>query len=279
MMKIGINMLLWTDLVAEEQYTIIDKLQKTGYDGIEVPIFGGETSDYTKIGKHLKDIGMGVTSLTSLSPEENIVNPDKKIQQAGVDKIKWAIDLSCELGSELLCGPFHSSFKVMTDLPPSSDERKRSAENLSVAAEYAGSHGVILAPEALNRFECYMYNTMKDLKELVDTVNHPNLGAMYDTHHGNIEETSQKKAFNTLGSALKHVHISENQRGIPGVGQVHWQEVFSTLKEMNYSGWLTIEAFSRLIPDFANAINVWRSYGSEQEIYEKGYEFIKSNIS
>jgi D-psicose/D-tagatose/L-ribulose 3-epimerase len=270
-MKIGINMLLWTDLVTEEQYTIIDNLQKTGYDGIEVPIFGGETKDYTKIGKHLKDIGMGVTSLTSLSPEENIVNPDKKIQQAGVDKIKWAIDLSNELGSELLCGPFHSSFKVMTDLPPSSDERKRSAENLSLAAEYADQNDVMLAPEALNRFECYMYNTMEDLKKLVDAVDHPNLGAMYDTHHGNIEETSQMEAMQTLGTALKHVHISENQRGIPGVGQVHWQEVFSTLKGMNYSGWLTIEAFSRLIPDFANAINVWRSYGSEEEIYEQGY--------
>ena len=48
---------------------------------------------------------------------------------------------------------------------------------------------------------------------------------------------------------------------------------------MDYTGWLTIEAFSRKIPDFANAINVWRNYGSEKEIYEQGYQFIKSNIS
>lgn len=272
-------MLLWTDMVTEEHYSIIEKLQETGYDGIEVPIFGGEAKDYIKLGQHLNSTGMGVTGLTSLLPEENIVNPDPKIQAAGVEKLKWAVDLTCELGTDILCGPFHSAFKDMTDLPPSSDERKRSAENLHIVADYAKSNSIILAPEALNRFECYMYNTMKDLRSLVDTVDHPNLGAMYDTHHGHIEETSQKDALETIGTALKHVHISENQRGIPGSGQIHWQEVFSTLKEMNYDGWLTIEAFSRRIPDFANAINVWRNYGSEEEIYKQGYQFIKSNIS
>ena len=278
-MKIGINMLLWTDFVTEEHYEIIEKLQKTGYDGIEVPIFAGESKNYTKIGQHLKSIGMGVTGLTSLLPEENIVNPDPKIQQAGVDKLKWAVDLTCELGTDILCGPFHSAFKDMTNLPPSSEEHKRSAENLYIVADYAKSKGIILAPEALNRFECYMYNTMNDLRSLVDTIDHPNLGAMYDTHHGHIEETSQKNALESIGTALKHVHISENQRGIPGSGQVHWQEVFSTLKEMNYKGWLTIEAFSRRVPDFANAINVWRNYGSEKEIYEQGFHFIKSNLN
>ncbi len=278
-MKIGINMLLWTDFVNEAQYSIIDKLKETGYNGIEVPIFVGEKKDYTKIGQHLKSIGMDVTGLTSLLPEENIVNPDLKIQAAGVDKLKWAVDLTCELGTDILCGPFHSAFKDMTDLPPSSDEIKRSAENLHKVAEYAQSNGIVLALEALNRFETYMFNIMKDLKGLIDTVNHPNLGAMYDTHHGHIEEASQQDALQTLGSALKHIHISENQRGIPGTGQIHWQEVFSTLKSMNYTGWLTIEAFSRKIPDFANAINVWRNYGTEEEIYKQGYQFIKSNIS
>jgi len=278
-MKIGINMLLWTDLVTETHYPIIDKLKETGYDGIEIPIFGGETKDYTKIGKHLKDLGMGVTGLTSLAPEENIVNPDKKIQQAGVDKLKWAIDMNGELGTDILCGPFHSAFKDMTDLPPSSDEHKRSAENLRKAAEYAGISNVILAPEALNRFECYMYNTMADLKSLVTAVDHPNLGVMYDTHHVNIEENSQKEALECAAPFLKHVHLSENHRGIPGSGQVNWKEVYATLKEINYDGWVTIEAFSRIVPDFANAINVWRNYATAEEIYEQGYQFIKSNIS
>ncbi|NNE76522.1 MAG: sugar phosphate isomerase/epimerase, partial [Pricia sp.] len=73
-------------------------------------------------------------------------------------------------------------------------------------------------------------------------------------------------------------HISENDRGTPGSGQVNWSDTFRGLKEINYDGWLTIEAFSTIIPEFANAINVWRDYSPADEIYTKGIEFIKSGM-
>jgi D-psicose/D-tagatose/L-ribulose 3-epimerase len=55
---------------------------------------------------------------------------------------------------------------------------------------------------------------------------------------------------------------------------VQWNVVFSTLAEIKYNGWLTIEAFSRNDPDFANSINVWREYSKPWEIAEKGLAFI-----
>jgi D-psicose/D-tagatose/L-ribulose 3-epimerase len=116
---------------------------------------------------------------------------------------------------------------------------------------------------------------MVDLKEIVEAVDHPNVGAIYDTHHANIEENSQKEAIELISPYLKHVHISENNRGTPGSGQVNFDEVFSTLKSVNYDKWLTIEAFSTAIPEFANAINVWRDYSPSDEIYQEGYKFIR----
>jgi D-psicose/D-tagatose/L-ribulose 3-epimerase len=74
------------------------------------------------------------------------------------------------------------------------------------------------------------------------------------------------------------VHISENDRGTPGSGQVHWKDVFETLKTIHYDGWLTIEAFSTIIPEFANAINVWRDYSPAEEIYTQGFQHIKSGM-
>ncbi|MGB7393931.1 MAG: TIM barrel protein, partial [Pricia sp.] len=86
-------------------------------------------------------------------------------------------------------------------------------------------------------------------------------------------------ALRTIAPVLKHVHISENDRGTPGSGQVHWKSVFETLKEIEYDGWLTIEAFSTIIPEFANAINVWRDYSEAEEIYRKGLDFIKRGVA
>ena len=277
-MKIGMNMLVWTAHVTQEHYSIVDVLKETGYDGIELFLGAGDTKLYSALGRHFADMELGVTCVTCLTPETNIASPHKKIREAGLDQLKWAIDMCADLNAEVLCGPYHSTNGFFTGKPASQDERLWSIEVLKKIAEYAVPSGVILAPEALNRFECYLYNTMEDLCSMVEQVGAPNLGGMYDTHHANIEEKSQAGALRKSAPYLKHVHISENDRGTPGSGQVNWREVFSTLKEINYDGWLTIEAFSRMDPDFANAIHVWRNFSSAQEIYEQGLKFIKQGM-
>ncbi|MFY0654844.1 MAG: sugar phosphate isomerase/epimerase [Cyclobacteriaceae bacterium] len=279
MIKIGMNMLLWTNHVTEEHFGIVDKIKTTGYDGIELFLGDGDAKLYSHLGRHFSDIDMGVTCVASLAPEQNISSADASYRAAGLDQLKWSIDMGSELNAEVICGPFHSSFAFFTRQPPTQDERKRSAEVLVKAAEYAGEAGIMLTPEALNRFECYLYNTMADLSTLVEAVDHPSLGAMYDTHHGNIEEKSQAEALKTIAPHLKHIHISENDRGTPGSGQVIWSDVFKTIKEINYEGWLTIESFSTVIPEFANAINVWRDYSPSEEVYTEGLKFIKSQLA
>jgi D-psicose/D-tagatose/L-ribulose 3-epimerase len=268
-------MLLWTNHVTEQHYPLIDKIKQAGFDGIELPLGDGDVNHYSKLGNHLKDIEMGCTAVTSLSEETNIASPDKTVREAGLNQLKWAIDVARAAGAEVICGPFHSAFAYFTRTPPTEDEKKWSIEMLRKAGEYAQQADIQLAPEAINRFECYLVNTMADLKKLIDEVDHPNVGALFDTHHANIEEKSQKEAIELIKPCLKHVHISENNRGTPGTGQVNWDEVFTTLKSIKYDKWLTIEAFSTAIPEFANAINVWRDYSPSDEIYQEGYKFIR----
>ena len=277
-MKIGMNMLLWTNHVTEQHFNIVDTLKETGYDGIELFLGEGDVKHYSKLGNHFSSIDMGVTAVAALAPEENIASPDRKTREAGLDKLKWSIDVGAAANVEVICGPFHSTFAYFTRQPPTLQEKQWSNEMLLKAAEYAQESNIILAPEAVNRFECYLYNTMADLGAMAKEVNHPNLGAMFDTHHANIEEKSQAEAIKTIAPFLKHVHISENDRGTPGSGQVHWEEVFKALKEVKYDGWLTIEAFSTIIPEFANAINVWREYSPSEEIYTKGLKLIKEGM-
>jgi D-psicose/D-tagatose/L-ribulose 3-epimerase len=274
-MKIGMNMLLWTNHVTEQHYPIIDKLKQTGFDGIEIPLGQGDVNHYSKLGKYLSDIVMHCSAVTSLSEDSNIASPDKAIREAGLNQLKWAVDMADAAGAEIICGPFHSAFAYFTRTPPTSDERKWSSEMLHKAGEYAKQANIKLAVEALNRFECYLVNTMADLKKLIKEADHPNVGAIYDTHHANIEEKNQQQAIETIKPYLQHVHISENDRGTPGKGQVSWDDVFNTLKQLGYDGFLTIEAFSTVIPEFANAINVWRDFSPFDEIYQQGYKFIR----
>jgi D-psicose/D-tagatose/L-ribulose 3-epimerase len=273
-MKIGMNMLLWTNHVTEQHYPIIDKLKQTGFDGIELPLGAGDEAYYTKLGNYLSQMDLRCSAVFSLSEETNIASPKKELREAGLNSLKWAIDMAKAAGADVICGPFHSAFAFFTRTPPTADEKKWSAEMLHKAGEYASQADIYLALEALNRFECYLVNTMADLRKLVESADHPYVSAIYDTHHANIEEKSQKDAIEHIQNHLKHVHISENDRGTPGKGQINWDNVFATLKSVSYDGWLTIEAFSTVIPEFANAINVWRDFSAADEIYQEGFKLI-----
>lgn len=276
-MKIGMNLLLWTNHVTEKDLPLIKSLKEIGFDGVEIPLGDGNVKHYSELGRQISDLGLEKTTVTSLLEDTNIASPNPSVRQAGLDRLKWAIDNAQALGAELICGPIHSAFAYFTYAPPTVDEIKWSIEMLTKAGDYAKEANVFLTPEALNRFECYLCNTMAQMKEILDGVGHPFVGAIFDTHHANIEEKSQKTAIETIQSHLRHVHITENDRGTPGKGQINWSEVFTTLKAVGYNHWLTIEAFSTTIPEFANSINVWRNFSPSEEIAREGYQFIKDS--
>ncbi len=277
-MKIGMNLLLWTAHVTEAQYPLLGALKRAGFDGVELPLFEGEAAHYKKVRKELENQGLGATTVTVVNSDTNPIDPSPTVRGKALDRIKWAIDMTHELGGTALAGPYHSAIGVFSGNPPTPQEKAHGVEVLRQAAEHAKQAKVKLTIEYLNRFECYFLTTAAQAAELVDAVNHPSFMCMYDTFHAHIEEKSQAAAIATLGKRFGHVHISENDRGVPGSGQVRWSEAFAALKQSGYDGWLTIEAFGRALPDIAAATKVWRDlFAQPEDVYLQGIEFIKKN--
>ncbi len=276
-MKVGFNMLLWTTHVTEDDFAMLGTLKKVGFDGVEIPIFGGEIAHFKKIGKALKDNGLGCTSVTVIPDEEhNPISADAKHRKGAVDYLKWAIDCSSALGSDILCGPFYQPLGVFTGVGPTEEEKKRAAEVHKKAADAAAAGKVALAVEFLNRFECYFLNTMADAAAYVKRVNHPNFGVLYDTFHANIEEQDPVGAISKHIGAIKHIHISENDRGTPGKGHIDWAGTFKAIRSGGYDKWLVIEAFGRALPDLAAATRVWRDFfPSRESVYTEGVKFVR----
>ena len=279
MNKIGFNTLVWSAVVSDDLFPIIDRLKEIGYDGVECLIGSPDEKAYKRFGDHAHNIGLETTSVFVVGVDENPVNPSAEIRARGLDRIKWGIDRAHDMNAKVMCGPFHSAHGYFTKKPPQDEEYQRCAEVLHAAGEYASQAGITLALEALNRFECYLCNTMEQLQRLIKASDHPNVKAMFYTHHANIEEKKNQTALQTIAPYLAHVHISENDRGTPGDGLVQWNENFSALAEIKFDGWLTIEAFSRNDPDFANAINVWREYSAPWDMATKGLAFIRKQLS
>ena len=275
MNKIGFNVLAWSAEMSVDMLPILDRLKAIGYDGAEFFVGGSPEESFKLVGKHCQNIGLEVTTVTVLSPEENPISPDAKIREKSKEKLSWVLDRAADLNSRVLCGPFHSAFATFASRAPIEDEYNWSAEVLHEIGDYAQKLGILLTPEALNRFECYLCNTMEQLDYLLAKVNHPNVQAMFDTHHANMEEKKMGNAIEFIAPRLGHFHISENDRGTPGSGHVNFDETFAALAKVNYKGWLTIEGFTRNDPAFANSIGVWREFSAPWDMAENGYKLIR----
>ncbi|MBX3584790.1 MAG: sugar phosphate isomerase/epimerase [Rhizobiaceae bacterium] len=280
-MLLGFNMLLWTPFVTEADFATFGELKKAGYDGVELPIFEGTPEHYRKVGKAIRDNGLRCTGV-GIIPEEakNCTSSDPKVRAAGLDHLKWSIDCLEAAGGEVLCGPFYQPLAIFTGNPPTQDEKAGAVEVHKQAARYAAPKNIKLSVEPLNRFECYLLNTVHDAAAMVEKVAEPNYGLLYDTFHANIEEKDPVGVIKPNIKWINHVHLSENDRGTPGKGHVPWTETFKAIRATDYDQWYVIEAFGRSLPEVAAATRVWRDFfPTKEEVYQFGHDFLRDQWS
>ena len=217
-MRIGFNLLAVAGDITDEHLPHLERLKALGYDGVEIPVFDGPVAHFEALGRRLKEVGLGATTVAIVGEDTSPISPDPQIRANARDRLHWLIDCNHALGADVMAGPYHSPLGVFTGDGPTEDELDRLADAMRDAAAYAEGAGVKLALEALNRFECYVLNTMAQASDLRRRVGHPNFSYQYDTFHANIEERDPVAAYRDHAHEITHVHISENDRGIPGRG-------------------------------------------------------------
>lgn len=257
-MRIGFSLLIGTVRPGPEHLPLLRAIADAGYDGAEIPVGPDDVDRMPQLAAMLADLGLTATASGGVSgPTRNPMSADPASRAAGVDDLKRLVDAAVALRAEVLCGPFHQPLGVFTGAGPTEAEWAALVEAHQVMADHAVG-AVRLAIEPLNRFECYALNTAVDAARLVAEVDRPGYGYLYDTFHAHIEERDPAAAIATTATAIGHVHISENDRGVPGAGQVDFTATCGALRAMGYDDWLVVEAFGQALPELAAATRVWR---------------------
>ncbi len=276
-MRYAAHSLMWTAEFTEKDLHLFDKLKGMGFDGIEIHTNRPETLPKKKIKEKMSETGMKCTFTATLDKEHNIISPDKEKRKAGIEFLKERIEIASQLGSDVLGGVIYAAWGEFTGKVRTNEEWSYSKESLLEAAQYAQEKGVVLALEPVNRYETYFLNTTEDTRKLVEEINHPNVRIHLDTYHLNIEEESFYEAIKTAGEYLYHLHLCENNRGIPGTGHVAWSDVFKALKEVKYDRWAVVESFVPAIEEIARMTAIWRKVApSADAIAEEGLKFFQS---
>jgi D-psicose/D-tagatose/L-ribulose 3-epimerase len=279
-MKLGMNLLLYTTQPTEAIFGVCDKLLKFGFDSLEWPLLGDNPEMEKRIGKYNADRKLDATAVTVFPPGANPLSADSAERAAAEALIAHRIEQCATIGAKLLVGPIVQTLGQFSGTAPTGDERKRCVDMLRKAGDVAKKHEITLAVEFLNRFEIYFVNTAADAAKLCDEVNHPHVKMMYDSFHAHIEEKCQHDAIVGAARHIVHFHVSENDRGVPGSGQVRWADYFRAIKEIEFDGRLTIESFGDALPDLAAAAKIWRPlFAHSDDVPFQGISFIKKMLA
>jgi sugar phosphate isomerase/epimerase len=95
--------------------------------------------------------------------------------------------------------------------------------------------------EPINRYESPYLNCIADALEIVKKLDMPNTGILADIFHMSIEERSITESLKNAAGYILHVHIGDNNRLLPGYGNIDWAECISTLKDIGYDRYINLE--------------------------------------
>lgn len=101
--------------------------------------------------------------------------------------------------------------------------------------------GASVLLEPLNRYESLYLNSVADNLAVLERIDHPNAGLLPDTFHMSIEEKSIPDALRAAAAHVRHVHLGENNRLLPGLGALDWPGIFAALREIGYDGAVNLE--------------------------------------
>jgi D-psicose/D-tagatose/L-ribulose 3-epimerase len=282
-MRFGANTFIWeSPFDTSRHLSLVEKVAGFGFDLLEVAVEDPALIDVEALQQAAARAGIGLIVCGAFGPDRNLASDDESLRQNSSHYLRALIDMAVAVGSPIVAGPMYSS--VGKARLPSEDARaaewQRAVDGLRSACAYAEERGVKLAMEALNRFETDMVNIAEQALQLCEDVGSPALGLHLDTFHMHLEERDSAAAIRLAGDRLFHFHACENDRGVPGRGQVHWRAVAEALHEIGYDGAVVIESFTPQVASIARAVCIWRPIAPDQDtIAREGLAFLKPLLS
>ena len=234
--------------------TTLENLSSVGFNSLEV--YGEPDSlDVDNLTHLLASYSVGVSGVTGMwghssgySKFRNMVTANNELLTAAQNYVKKCILLCQRLGGSTFNICLFSSKPLISDnnhktlLPREKIQLASSIIGpLRELAKYASDYNIELLIEPLNRYSTPVCTEVEDAKYIIDLINQENVGMLLDTFHMNIEEDSIHNAIIRSNTMLKHVHISDNNRKMPGLAHIDFKSIIVALKKIKYSKYLTFE--------------------------------------
>jgi sugar phosphate isomerase/epimerase len=211
---------------------------KAGFDFIDLTIEGPKAMDVDteKMGSILKQYNLALTGHTD--PCLPWAYPIREIRQACIVELERCARIFSALGADIM--NIHPCYFSPPAMRGSIVELN--IEALKPIVKMASSYGLTIA------FENFKppFDRVTTFNKLLGEVG--GLSLHLDFGHANMGKNNHAVFCKQLGSAITHVHFSDNRatadHHMPlGVGNIDWKNAVDTLKATGYDGTITLEVF------------------------------------
>jgi len=234
---------------------IARRVKALGFDGVALP---GDLERYraAETSRILADHGLAVLALTPDSVD--LAHPDEAIRGKALDYYFRLLDFAAGLGTPLVgCHGYVGRVRALSSV---AQERALLTEGVGQAAVRAGTLGLHLVIEALNRYESHLLNTAAEVLAFVAEVGSDHAGILLDAYHMNIEEADPVAALCLAGERLWLYHAADSNRQGIGRGHIDFGAQVGALVDIGYPGPIILECTAPGPDPFA-AIKDERSLG------------------
>ncbi len=281
-MKKGIHFLFGVKDGVADFPAVIDRFATLGFDCVELPPEPFLEGDAAKhIVSYAAERGVEIVFSCGFTAEHDMASDDPEVRQNSARYMERVLSVMDGAGIHLLCGTCQTKWPTLRTTPLSAEEKRgitaRTAEVFAKAVSTIGDRGIEIAIEPLNRFEGFLINTAAEGVAFCEMLDNDNVGLMLDNFHLSMEEDSFTGAVHTAGKRLKHLHLAENNRRLPGMGEFPWDDYFSSLRNVGYTGRLDIESFMTPGGGIAASVALWRGFtdAPEEQLLCNALDFLR----
>ncbi|MFQ5921874.1 MAG: ribose 5-phosphate isomerase B [Anaerolineales bacterium] len=242
---------------------LIEGLRAAAEDGFEAVELSLRTAEDIEPGQLTEELERYRLSLVAIATGQSCIedglclcSADPHTRRLAVERVKSFVPLAANAGAAVIIGGIRG--RLTGSEAQQAKARAAAVEAIRECAAYAVEHRVALLIEAINRYESNFINTTAEGLALVEEISLPSVRLLLDTFHMNIEDPDICEALRIAGDRIGYIHLADSNREAPGRGHVEFPQVFQTLAEIDYTGFVTVEILP--LPDDATAMKQAGSY-------------------
>lgn len=229
----------------------IPKAAALGYQGVELALKRAEEINAEKLRRLLNENDLQVSCISTGQVYADgglmLTHEDPSKREEVKTVFRELIDLAKEFGGLVNIGRVRGQI---------GNRPRQAVEELFIEVtrdlcHYARSRDVTLILEPVNRYEIDFVNSVEEGVGLLRRIGMPNMMLMPDIFHMNIEDQSPGAELGKYIRYIQYIHFADSNRLAPGQGHINFDDIFHSLRQADYNGWISVEILPRPNPDTA----------------------------